>query len=101
MELKLEIEQLIEVAKCMNNSKDAIQELLKYLDPEAEVMSFWIGDGKDAYVDVVKRFRDKVTEYSVVLSDTTHTLAESLNMYIENETMIAKEIIQIPADDIF
>lgn len=101
MELKLEMEQLIEVAKHMNNSNDAIQELLKYLDPDAEAMSFWIGDGKDAYVDVVKRFRDKVTEYSVVLNDTTQALLESLNTYLENEKVISNEIRQLPADDIF
>jgi len=101
MEIKVEIQELALIAGRMKESSDAIAELLRYLNPDSEEMSFWIGDGKDAYVDVVKSFRGKVEEYSVVLNNTTAALMESLNKYadIENNNLI--NVTQLPADNIF
>lgn len=101
MEIKVEIQELSIVAGRMKESSDAIAELLKYLNPDSDEMSFWIGDGKDAYVDVVKSFRGKVEEYSVVLNNTTAALMESLNKYVETEVINMQNITQLPADDIF
>lgn len=101
MEIKVEIQELALIAVRMKESGDAIADLLKYLNPDTDEMSFWRGDGKDAYVDVVKSFRGKVEEYSVVLNNTTAALMESLNKYvdIENDNLI--HVTQLLADDIF
>lgn len=101
MEIKVEIQELSIVAGRMKESGDAIAELLKYLNPDSDEMSFWIGDGKDAYVDVVKSFKGKVEEYSVILNNTTAALMESLNKYVDIESNTIRDVTQLPADDIF
>ncbi|MBQ3178577.1 MAG: WXG100 family type VII secretion target [Clostridia bacterium] len=101
MEIKVEIQELALIAGRMKESSDAIAELLRYLNPDSDEMAFWIGDGKDAYMDVVKNFRGKVEEYSVVLNNTTAALMESLNKYVDIESENIRNVTQLPSDDIF
>lgn len=101
MEIKVELQELSIVAGRMKESSDAIAELLKYLNPDSDEMSFWIGDGKDAYIEVMKSFKGKVEEYSVVLNNTTAALMESLNKYVDTELVNLRELTRLPTDDIF
>lgn len=101
MEIKVEIAALGQVRDSMNHSIKEIEQLESFLNPDTHDTEFWKGNGKEAYLDMIRRFRTVIKDYSSLLSGTSNALTESLAEYVEDEDERKGAVITLSAEGIF
>ena len=101
MDIKVDIAALGQVRDSMNRSIREIGQLESFLNPDTHDTGFWEGAGKQAYLEMIRRFRTIIKDYSSVLSGTSSALSESLAEYVEDEGERQTQTKSLSADGIF
>ena len=101
MDLKLEIESLIQVKNGLLSCCSSLDELQREIDLQEQGITYWVGQGKNAYLELLQPLRKQVENCSSRLCNSAAVLAQSLNQYIETEKQIHMDNRQLPAEDIF
>ena len=101
MDIKVELESLARVAVCMRNASDQIETLKEYLNPNSEILNFWIGRSKDVYKETVRTLHEDITNYATKLDNSATVLKDALDKYKEIESALTSQNINLSANDIF
>ncbi len=99
MDIKLEIQSIIEVGKGMHECAVALTDVHKSLTSVA--FDFWIGNGKNAFNPVYEDLKSCTTTCVERLDLSTEVIVNALQKYHEIEIEQFNTNNGLPADDIF
>lgn len=101
MDLKLEIEGLTQVKNGLQDCCSSLENVKKEIAQEEQASTFWVGQGKNAYLEWLQPLRNQIENCSSRLWNSAEVLMRSLNQYVETENQIQADNRNLPAENIF
>lgn len=99
MNIKLEVEALVDVSVNMNNCCSMLNEVCR--DLKNINIDFWQGNARNAFDSILKEMQDQSQTCTSRLGSSVNVISEALKKYneIEIDNIIASS--KLPANDIF
>ena len=101
MDLKLEIEALIQIKDELSKCRTELDEVSRVITDQKSALTTWKGKGKTEYIKILESLQTKSENCSTRIANSSSVLSQSLQKYVESENAIQSQNNQLSADDIF
>ena len=101
MDLKIEIEALIQIKDELTRCQTELDEIPRVINDQISAITTWKGIGKGEYLKILEPLRSKSENCSSKIANSASVLSQALQKYHEAEISLSSQNNQLSADDIF